>query len=639
MIALRRAALALLVLLAGLAPATGAERILSFISDVKVLTNSDLLVTETIRIQAEGDAFKHGLLRDFPTTYTRRNGTRVRVGFDVQSVTRDGVREAFTTERKGNGVEVRIGDPDVMLSFGPHEYVIRYLTTRQIGFFPDFDELYWNATGNGWAFTIDQAEARITLPASAAFLNSAFYTGPQGADGKDATVIAQRPGYIAFRTTQPLPPHNGLTVAASWPKGVVTQPSNAQRSGSWLEDNAPLVVSALGMLIVFGYYLYAWRRAGRDPSRGTIVPLFAPPDGMSAAAVRYVRRMGFDDRTFTAAIIDLAVHGHLKLAEIDKATWLKRRTGGKPIAAPEVAAESKLFPADSTDLELKQDNHATLEKAHEALSDGLEKAYEGRLFHDHMGWSIAGAVLSLAVIALALLSTRVAQGWDAFTTFASDMVYLIVGGALLSFLVIRVYRDLARGRILALLLHVGGGLFAGILALGSIGVAAEILDDVPGWLQAAPVGLPLILFPLAVSAFYWMKAHTVAGRKITDQIEGFRQYLGVAEEARLDALNPPDKTPELFERFLPYAIALDVENHWAQRFAGVLAAAAAAGATATWYSGSHDWGHDPVGFANNLGGDLSSTIASASEAPGSSSGSGGGGFSGGGGGGGGGGGW
>jgi hypothetical protein len=79
MMALRRAALALLVLLAGLAPATGAERILSFISDVKVLTNSDLLVTETIRIQAEGDAFKHGLLRDFPTTYTRRNGTRVRV--------------------------------------------------------------------------------------------------------------------------------------------------------------------------------------------------------------------------------------------------------------------------------------------------------------------------------------------------------------------------------------------------------------------------------------------------------------------------------------------------------------------------------------------------------------------------------
>jgi hypothetical protein len=477
--ALRRLALAVLVSIAALAPAAAAERILSFISDVNVLANSDLLVTETIRIQAEGDAFKHGLLRDFPTTYTRGNGTRVRVGFDVQSVTRDGVREAFTTERKGNGVEVRIGDPDVTLSFGPHEYVIRYLTTRQIGFFADFDELYWNATGTGWAFTIDQAEARITLPASVAFLSSAFYTGPQGANGKDATVIAQRPGYIAFRTTQPLPPHNGLTVAASWPKGVVTQPSSAQRSGLWLQDNGPLVASALGLLIVFGYYLYAWRRAGRDPSRGTIVPLFAPPDGLSAAAVRYVRRMGFDDRTFTAAILDLAVHGHLKLAEIDKAMWLKRRTGGKPIAAPEGAAENKLFPGDSTDLELKQKNHGTLEKAHEALSDGLEKAYDGPLFHDHIEWSIGGAALSLTVIALALLSTWVAQGWDAFASFASHTIYLIVGGVVLSFLVRRVYRDLARGRILALLLNLGAGLFGIIVGLGSIGVAAEILDDVP----------------------------------------------------------------------------------------------------------------------------------------------------------------
>jgi uncharacterized membrane protein len=136
-----------------------------------------------------------------------------------------------------------------------------------------------------------------------------------------------------------------------------------------------------------------------------------------------------------------------------------------------------------------------------------------------------------------------------------------------------------------------------------------------------------------------------------DQIEGFREYLGVAEEDRLNALNPPDKTPELFERFLPYAIALDVENAWAQRFAAVLAAAstAAAGtavATSTWYAGSGNWSSDPVGFANHLGSDLSQTISSASTAPGSSdsgdgggSGSGGGGSSGGGGGGGGGGGW
>jgi uncharacterized membrane protein len=125
-----------------------------------------------------------------------------------------------------------------------------------------------------------------------------------------------------------------------------------------------------------------------------------------------------------------------------------------------------------------------------------------------------------------------------------------------------------------------------------------------------------------------------------DRIEGFRQYLGVAEEDRLNALNPPDKTPELFEKFLPYAIALDVENRWAKRFAGVLAAAGTGAAVSTWYAGNRNWRDDPVGFANHLGGTLSQTIASASSPPGSSDGgSGGGGSSGGGGGGGGGSGW
>ena len=69
-------------------------------------------------------------------------------------------------------------------------------------------------------------------------------------------------------------------------------------------------------------------------------------------------------------------------------------------------------------------------------------------------------------------------------------------------------------------------------------------------------------------------------------------YLGVAEEDRLNALNPPEKTPELFERFLPYAVALDVENRWAERFAGVLAAAGAGAAVGSWYAGNDNWAND-----------------------------------------------
>ena len=113
-----------------------------------------------------------------------------------------------------------------------------------------------------------------------------------------------------------------------------------------------------------------------------------------------------------------------------------------------------------------------------------------------------------------------------------------------------------------------------------------------------------------------------------------------AEEERLKVLHPPEQTPELFEKYLPYALALDCENEWNAKFAAVLAAAAAAGATAPlWYSGSHWNSGDLGGFTDSLGSSLSSTISSASTPPGSSSGSGGGGSSGGGGGGGGGSGW
>jgi uncharacterized membrane protein YgcG len=628
---LRRASLALVLLLAWLAPALANERIVLFISDADVWRNGDLLVTETIRVNVEGDQIKHGIFRDFPTTYRRPDGTRVRVGFHVLSVKRDDASESFTTEQIANGVRVRMGKADVLLDNGEHDYEIKYRTTRQIGFFADYDELYWNATGNGWPFAIDLAEARIHLPEPARFIQTAFYTGEQGATGKDARVVSEQPGTVVFRTTQVLPPHNGLTVAAAWPKGIVTPPPDVQRKASWLGDNGPFVVAGLGLLAVFAYYGYAWWRAGRDPARGTIIPLFAPPNNMSAAAARYVRRMDFDERCFTAAIVDLGVHGHLKLTEGESIMTVERRTGGKLIAGAELATEDKLFVGDRTALTLIQKNHEVISAARDTLSERLSNAYEEKLFHDHYGWSIAGAVLCLAVIGLTLLSASAAWGEEDAGALFMAMVYV---GPVALFIGYLAYAGLPRTLKL-----VGGFGFGAIFIIFIAFNASDALDAVQNTVEVIPVILPLILFPLAGSAFNWMKAHTREGRKIVDQIEGFRQYLGVAEEARLEALNPPNKTQELFERFLPYAIALDVENHWAKRFAGVLAAAAAAGAASSWYSGNYDLSDNPTGFAHHLGSGLTSTISSAATAPGSSSGSGGGGFSGGGGGGGGGGGW
>ena len=150
MIRLIRSALAALLAFAWVAPAHADERILSFDSHVAIQKDGALDVTETITVRAEGDQIRRGIFREFPTRYKGRNGSQVLVGFELLGVTRNGETEPAAKEAMTNGVRVRIGQADVLLPPGDHRYVIHYRTTRQLGRFADYDEIYWNVTGNGW---------------------------------------------------------------------------------------------------------------------------------------------------------------------------------------------------------------------------------------------------------------------------------------------------------------------------------------------------------------------------------------------------------------------------------------------------------------------------------------------------------
>ena len=133
-------------------PVLAEERVLNFVSDATVNTDGSLTVRETITVSSEGNVIRRGIFRDFPTRYTDRRGVRTVVGFDVLDVKRDGNAEPYALESLTNGTRIRIGDKDVYLDDGQHTYEIIYRTTRQLGFFNDFDELYWNVTGTGWVF-------------------------------------------------------------------------------------------------------------------------------------------------------------------------------------------------------------------------------------------------------------------------------------------------------------------------------------------------------------------------------------------------------------------------------------------------------------------------------------------------------
>jgi hypothetical protein len=622
------------VLGAGLGPVQAEaqqERIRNFQSLITVHPDASMTVTENITVQAAGREIRRGIIRDFPTTYRDRLGQTVKVGFDLEEVLRDGRPEPYRLSHASNGVKIQIGQQDVFLRPGLHTYTITYRTTRQLGFFQDFDELYWNVTGNGWSFPIDAAEAVVQLPPGAKILQSSAYTGYQGEKGRDFSV-RQGAGEIIFKTTAPLASHQGLTIAVAWPKGIVTAPTAQDRFAFFLKDNQSAAVGGIWLALLLGFYLFAWVRVGRDPAQGVIIPLFTPPANFSPPAVRYVERMGYDDKTFAAAVVDLAVKGALTIREDDgDYTLVKRGAPSSPLSRAEVRVAERLFTQSDT-LKLENTNHTRIKAAIDALKSQLKVDYEKIYFATNLNYFICGLVLTLIAVGF------IAYSAEERAAAAFSSIWLSVWTVACFFLAVNVYRQWQGAtdwgkKISALMATLfAAGFWAGEIAgLVFFSLSVSVLAA----LLLLAMGLVNALF------HHLLKAPTMQGRQLMDQIEGFKMYLGVAEQDRLNVLNPPEKTPELFEKYLPYALALNVENEWCQQFTGVLAQAGVGGQAYSpgWYSGRSWDSFSSSRFSSSLGSAFAGAIASASTAPGSSSGSGGGGSSGGGGGGGGGSGW
>jgi uncharacterized membrane protein YgcG len=623
----RGAAAALLLALVP-AAAQADERILRYLSDIQVQKDSSIEVAETIDVRAENTLINHGIYRDFPTRYRGPNGTQFHVRFTFEGATLDGSPVKASVSPSGNGVRIKLGDPNSYVAVGEHEYVIRYSATREISSFADFDELYWNATGNEWIFPIDEAEARIRLPQRVNFGQRHVYTGPNGSTAQNAEVVAESPGDITFKTTQPLGAYEGLTVAAAFPKGVVAQPTGGAFVDA-LADYGPPVLGLLSLIGLCSFYYVAWRRAGRDPRSGTVVPIFAPPDDLTPAGMRYVVKMNADNRAFAAALVDMGVRGHIRMSEEDpgwfssKKIRLERLASDNPLPEEEQAALSDICATGDSIL-MEQKNYKSFMSAKSSLSAVLKNRYEGKMFKRNLGWAAAGLLLFAALFWLTCAAVAAA-------TYGAIMwqVGVVFGSLLVAALLWLAFHESTLGKCLLTLVAMAA---VGIAVAFGLPVLGAALNS--GWWL--PMALPLIAAPIVLSAFWWMAAPTPEGRKVLDHVAGFRQYLTITERERLDRMAQPQDTPELFEKYLPYAIALAVENRWAERFQGVLAAASAQGQqTFAWYSGSSNPWSNPTGFVDSVGSSLSSAVGSASTAPGSS----GGGSSGGGGGGGGGGGW
>ena len=657
----RSLGLALLLLCFGLLGPAAAQsaadpdRLPRFSADIAVQQNGDLLVTEEIDFLVTPGSRKRGIFRDFPTTYRTALGITERVGFEVLEVTRDGTAEPYVLEPGLAGLRIRIGRESVFLDEGLHRYRITYRTDRQLLFLDEVDELYWNVTGNDWAHPIDRAEARIRLPAGAEVVESTAYTGYAGEDGTDFTRSTAPDGSLLFASSGTLQPGEGLTVAVSWPKGVVDEPSLAARTVDGLKDNFGLLVMLAGLVLVFGYFLWQWRRVGRDPEKGVVIPLFEPPETLSPAATGHIWSLprGGLARTkaFTVALTSLAIKGRLTIAEEDKRFTLEARdpdaadAGQDALPPGEAEVLTGLFPNGEGKVVIRPSYTPAVAEAVRRQSAVLNDDYGRAYYRTNSGIWSGGAALAvltgLGGLALQVLPSGAPELAIMPPFLGIFAIMLVVGTVLVGQAFWPSMRGLLQGR-----LDGAGRALLGLLLTGLTGllplVALYVAAVFFGWLSAV-----VLLALLVMTLLFWhlLKAPTPLGRKLLDRIEGYRLYLSVAEGERLNLLtSEPEMTLETFEHHLPYAMALGVEEEWSARFQAAASPAALEQAKRQpgWYRASDLRNDRPnlTRVGSRLSGGLSRTLTRASSRPSNrSGGSRGGGSSGGGGGGGGGGSW
>ncbi len=573
------------------------EKIEQYDTLIEVQTDASIQVTETI-VYNFGSNERHGIYRDIPIRYTTKSGTDEKL--DVQNVTvndEDGNSYKFTTSNKGSDRRIKIGNTNVLLS-GVHTYVIKYTVPYAIGSFPTYDEIYWNAIGTEWEVPIKNVTAKITFPfevpdrKSGSFeFGIACYTGPEGSntpcDGfgvSDISASGATTSYTSYTSvtfSQPaLAPSEGLTVAAGFPKDLVTEPPRP-----WWWPLLPFLPYAFTLLpiLAFVIQLRRWQKHGRDlGGTSVIIPQYEAPDNLSPMQIKFILSESFGT-SLSAEIVYLATRGYLKIARIERKVLFitahdyeltKLKEVDSALTSFQTTLLMKLFTTDSVKL-------SNLENQFYVTAQKVEGDCEKSLVTD--------GYFPPRKRDVALNGVR---AWT-YTT-SESLIYafiIIVFGLFLS-----TWAGIATGSTLAGILTFSGFVVFGIFEI-------------------------------------FMPRRTPKGVLTKEKIEGFKLYLSVAEKNRITFHDAPEKSPEVFQKFLPYAMSLGVVDSWAKVFEGITLA------PPTWYSDSSLTSFNSVVFSSSMSSFATTSSSSLSSAPGGSSGSGGGGSSGGGGGGGGGGSW
>jgi uncharacterized membrane protein len=542
-------------------------RIEKFSSEIVVSANGSIDVTETITARFIGGPW-HGLYRSIPIEYVTPQGLNYTLFLSVKSITDgNGNKLKFEASRERHYRKLKIYVPNADNS--TQTISIEYTVSDALRFFEDHDELYWNVTGDEWDVPIQSADARIVLPEGTTNIRANVFTGSYRSTAHNADAEIAGNG-VEVHTRDPLRYHEGLTVAVAFDKGFVHEPTALDKLSLFLQSNWPLGLPFIAFLIMF----YLWWTQGRDPRLRPIAAQYEPPDQLSPGEVGTLIDNSADMRDITSSIVDLAVRGYMVIEEHEKNRMLGlvHDKDYNFILKIERSKWSKLKPHE----EVLLNGFFSTGTADETVS---MSSLENRFYKN------------LPDIKSRIFESLVTHGYYRRRPDSVRASYLGIGV------------------VVGVLLVWGGASIAASMGM------APLTFIIAGILSAA-----------VICGFGWfMPAHTEQGARAMEGVLGFEDFLVHVDS---DRFNRTIKTPQMFEKFLPFAMALGVEKNWSKAFQGIMTQ------PPDWYHGSYGPNFYPMMFIGDLNGMSSRASSVMASAPRSSGGSGfgggGGGFSGGG---------
>jgi Predicted membrane protein (DUF2207) C-terminal domain/Predicted membrane protein (DUF2207) N-terminal domain len=513
----------------------------------------------------------NGIFRTIPVEYRTPQGLNYTLRLDVESVTdAEGQKLKYETSRERHYRKLKIWVPGAVDT--TRTVKLQYRVSNALRFFDEHDELYWNVTGDEWEVPIESVSAIVRLPAGASGVRATAFRGAYGSTER-SDVSVESDG-VHVQTSRGLGMREGLTLVVGWNPGLVHRPTTVEKGAAAVYSNLPLAIPPLIFLGMLGL----WRKRGRDPELAPVATQYEPPANLTPAELGTLIDGKPDMRDITASIVDLAVRGYLHIAETQNERFFGL------MSSRDYTFTLKKSRDGWNDL--KQHERDLLDALFPGSSTSVNLSELKNKFYTH-----------LPGLRNELYGRLVRDGFYTGRPDRVRLLYIILG--------------LVVGAAIAV---VSSSIMLSLGMQPVTGIAAGILSG------------------LIVIGFGWfMPSRTPRGTRELEKVLGFREFLSRVEGNRLERMV---KTPEMFERFLPYAMALGVEDTWAKAFEGIYTT------PPSWYTGPGGVGtFRPSVFTHNLGVMSTAAATTMSSAPRSSGGSGfsggssGGGFGGGGGGG------